>query len=280
MDKQIDSAASFTGFSLSDFLTSRSFLHHSRCSLNLSAKLPFLAALDLHFTIKLIYSKPLNLILKKGLSIAAVSAGLSLFSCSKERISGNGSTITETRNISGFTAITASGSTNVYITQGTAFKVEIKGYSNLLSYYETGLVNNTLQVGYKQNVNIKNDNIKVFVTLPVLNGLALSGSGSITTTGVFIGNTDFNATVSGSGNIHFSNGATQNFYSKVDGSDSIYTLNMVADKAEATISGSGKIEITAGNRLNVKITGSGKVYYRGTPVITTNITGSGAVLRK
>lgn len=93
--------------------------------------------------------------MKRGLSIAVISATMSLFSCSKERVSGNGSTITETRTVSNFTAITASGSTNVYINQGTAFKVEVKGYSNLLPYYETKLVNNTLQLGYKQNVNVK-----------------------------------------------------------------------------------------------------------------------------
>lgn len=218
--------------------------------------------------------------MKKGLSIAVISTMLSLLSCSKERISGNGSTITETRNISNFTAISATGSTNVYINQGIAYKVEVKGYSNLLLYYDTRLVNNTLQVGYKQNVNIKNDNIEVFITLPVLNGLALSGSGSITTTGAFAGNTDFNADVSGSGNIHFSSGTTQNFYSKVDGSGSINMLNMVAAKVDAAITGSGKTEITASNQLKVKIIGSGKLYYRGTPAITTSITGSGTVLPK
>lgn len=218
--------------------------------------------------------------MKKGLSIVIISATLSLFSCSKERISGNGSTITETRNISNFTAISASGSTNVYIEQGAAFKVEVKGYSNLLPYYETRLVNNTLQVGYKQNLNIKNDNTEIFITLPALNGLSLSGSGSITTTGIFNGNTDFNADVSGSGNIHFSSGSAQNFYSKTDGSGSIYMLNLVAAKADASISGSGNTEITATNQLKVKINGSGKLYYRGTPVITTSITGSGTVLPK
>lgn len=216
--------------------------------------------------------------MKRGLSIAVTSAMLSLLSCSKERISGNGSTITETRNISNFTALSAMGSTNVYINQGTAFKVEVKGYSNLLPYYETRLVNNTLLVGYKQNVNIKNDNIEVFITLPVLNALVLSGSGSITTTGAFDENIDFNTDVSGSGNIHFSSGTTQNFYSKLDGSGCINMLNMVAAKAEATITGSGKTEITASNQLKAKIIGSGKLYYRGSPVITTSITGSGTVL--
>lgn len=218
--------------------------------------------------------------MQRGLSIALLSATLSLLSCSKERISGNGSTVTETRNISNFTALSASGSTNVYITQGAAFKVEVKGYSNLLPYYETRLLHNTLHLGYKQNVNIRNDNIEVFITLPVLNDLSLFGSGNITATGTFSGNTDFNAEVAGSGNIHFSNGNTQNFYSRVDGSGGIYALNMVAGKVEVVITGSGITEITATRQLNVKIVGSGKLYYRGTPVITTNITGSGAVLPK
>jgi Putative auto-transporter adhesin, head GIN domain len=218
--------------------------------------------------------------MKRGLSIVVISAILALCSCSKQRISGNGSTITETRNISGFTAISASGSTNIYVSRGTTFKVEVRGYSNLVPYYETRLVNNILELGYKQNVNIKNDNTVALITLPELDGLSLSGSGSITTTGAFNGHANFSATVSGSGNIYFSSGTTQYFYSKINGSGGIYMLNMIADKADATIAGSGNTEITANNQLKVKITGSGKVYYRGNPVITTNITGSGAVVHK
>ena len=218
--------------------------------------------------------------MKRGLSLAAICAMLSLLSCSKEMISGNGAITIDSRNIRNFTAISASGSTNVFILKGTVFKVEVRGYSNLLPYYETILVNNTLHVGYKKNVYIKNDNIEVFITLPVLNSLVLSGSGSITTYGSFNGNTDFVASVSGSGNIHFSSGTTQNIYAKVDGSGGIYMLNMIADNADATIVGSGKTEITANSRLKANIIGSGKISYRGTPVITTSITGSGTVLPK
>jgi Putative auto-transporter adhesin, head GIN domain len=205
---------------------------------------------------------------------------LSLLSCSKERISGNGSTVTEIRNVNNFTGVSASGSTRVYISQGATFKVEVKGYSNLLPYYETRIVNNTLQLGYQQNVNIKNDNTEVFITLPVLNAISLYGSADISTTGTFDGNTDFTTSISGSGNIHFSNGTTQNFTSSIAGSGNIYTLNMVAAKAETIISGSGNIEITAGNELKVKISGSGNVYYKGTPVINKIISGSGAVIPK
>ncbi len=216
--------------------------------------------------------------MKRGFSIAIVSVVLSLVSCSKERVSGNGPTITETRNVSNFTAVSASGSSNVYITQGAFFKVEVKGYSNLVPYYETKLVNNTLQLGYKQDVNVKNDNTEVFITLPVLNGLSVFGSANISTTGTFTGNIDFNASISGSGNISISAGAAQNFFASIAGSGNINALNFMADKAETTTSGSGNTEITASNQLKVKITGSGNVYYRGTPVITTNISGSGAVI--
>ncbi|NOT90151.1 head GIN domain-containing protein [Ferruginibacter sp.] len=218
--------------------------------------------------------------MKTGFSIAVISVILTFMSCSKQRISGNGTTITEIRNVNNFTAITASGNTSIYINQGAIFKVTVKGYGNLLPYYETKLVNTTLQLGYQQNVNIKNDNTEVFVTLPVLNGLGLYGSGNITTTGAFDGNTDFNVVVSGSGNIYFSSGTAQNFYSKVDGSGNIYMLNMVTNKAAANITGSGNTEITAINQLKVKINGSGKVYYRGSPVIISSITGSGTVLPK
>jgi hypothetical protein len=106
---------------------------------------------------------------------------LAFSSCSKEHIKGNGTTVTETRTVSGFSKIDASGSSKVYITQGAVFKVEVKGYSNLLPYYETKQVNNTLQLGYKQDVNVKNDNIEVYVTLPALTGLELEGSGDIHT---------------------------------------------------------------------------------------------------
>ncbi|MBC7872698.1 MAG: DUF2807 domain-containing protein [Ferruginibacter sp.] len=209
-----------------------------------------------------------------------VSVMLSLLSCSKERISGNGSIVTESRNVNNFTGVSASGSTKVYINRGATFKVEVKGYSNLLPYYETRLVNNTLQLGYQQNVNIKNDNTEVFITLPVLHAISLFGSGDISTSGSFDGNTDFTASIAGSGNIHFSNGTTENFTSSIAGSGNIYTLNMVAAKAEAIISGSGNTEITASNELKVKISGSGNVYYKGTPVINTIISGSGAVIPK
>lgn len=212
--------------------------------------------------------------------VLALGLTLALFSCTKEKIRGNGAVISSQRNHTGFTGIEAIGSSPVFITQGAVFSVEVKGYETLVPYFETSVTNNKLRVGYRNNVNVKNDNIQVFVTMPVLNDISLHGSCQVTTTGVFAGNTNFNAFISGSGNINFSSGTTQNFYSHISGSGNIYMLNMISDKAEANISGSGNTEITANNQLKVNISGSGNVYFRGAPVITTTISGSGAVIPK
>ena len=215
--------------------------------------------------------------MKRGFSFIVLTAILAFSSCTRERIRGQGSVISEIRNISGFTEISTEGSTNIHIMQGSSFKVELRGYSNLLPYYDTKLVNNTLQLGYRKDVNVKNDNTELYITMPAITGLSLAGSGNISTSGVFAGVPDFHARVTGSGNIEFSSGTATNFYSTIDGSGNIRALNLQADKAETNTTGSGDTEITANTQLKVRISGSGNVYYRGSPVISTNITGSGTV---
>ncbi len=212
--------------------------------------------------------------------LSAICVILSLFSCSKENIKGSGSVTTEQRNLTGFTSVSSSGSSKVFITQGNFFSVEVKGYANLLPYYETRVVNNELRLGYRDNVSVKNDNTEVFVTLPSVEALKLSGSGDIRTSGTFPFVADFNASISGSGNIHYSDGSAGFFNSSISGSGSMYMLGLKAEKAEAITSGSGNTEISVATHLQVKISGSGNVYYRGNPLIVTNISGSGEVIPK
>ncbi|MBK7882984.1 MAG: DUF2807 domain-containing protein [Chitinophagaceae bacterium] len=217
--------------------------------------------------------------MKKMFIIILGFAGI-FIGCNKERVTGSGAILTEQRGLNGFNTIYISGSTNVYVTKGLNYKVEVKGYENLLPYFEAEIDNNTLQLGYKNNVNVKNDNVEVFVTLPELKGLSLSGSGNITTTGNFEGNSSFQTNISGSGNIKFSEGTTKNYTSSITGSGNIKAFGLAAEHADISISGSGNNEVNATGKLKVKISGSGNVYYKNTPAITTTISGSGAVIPK
>lgn len=203
---------------------------------------------------------------------------LTCFSCKKERLTGSGPVITQSRPLNNFTKIYTGGATDVYVTQGPAFSVEVNGYGNLVPFFETKVVNNTLELGYREKTTVKNDNVKVFVTMPVLNALTTAGSGNIHTSGNFTNNPFFGNNITGSGNIYFALGTAQHYRTVISGSGSVYAFGMQADNADITISGSGQQEISASATLKVNIAGSGNVYYKGSPVITARISGSGALI--
>jgi hypothetical protein len=200
--------------------------------------------------------------------------------CSKERISGSGSVITENRQVNAFTKVSLKGPSFVYITKGNTLNVQVKAYSNLLPYFETRVVNGTLELGYKDDLSVRNENSEVYITVPVLNGLSIYGSGDIETTGNFNDNPSFETSVYGSGNIEIAEGAADNFSSTIAGSGDIYAFGFRAKKANVEISGSGNVRITANDELKVKISGSGNTYYKGSPDVSVNISGSGGVIKQ
>lgn len=217
----------------------------------------------------------------KKIAIACMACLITLsMACKKERISGGGIIVSQERTLTDFTKIHTFGSTDVYVTQGANFKVEVKGYENLMAHFETNLNANTLEVGYKNNISINNDNIKVFVTMPVLNSLSISGSGNINTYGNFIGNVSFETHISGSGDISLSTGTTQNYISTISGSGNIRAFGLVAQDADISISGSGDNEVNATASLKIEIAGSGNVFYKNSPAINYHISGSGSVIPK
>ncbi|HEX8313847.1 MAG TPA: head GIN domain-containing protein [Flavisolibacter sp.] len=202
-----------------------------------------------------------------------------LASCSKERVSGSGQITTEDRTVSNFTKVSTSGSTNVHISKGANFSVQVKGYSNLLPYFETKLRNNTLEVGYRNGTNVRNDNLEVFVTMPSFEGANISGSADIDVKGVFISNV-VDVSISGSGNIDIEGGTAQTLDADMSGSGNIRAFGLTADKADVSISGSGTAEVKAVTRLKANISGSGSVYYKGTPTVESSVSGSGKLVHR
>ena len=209
----------------------------------------------------------------------AAASLLMLASCTKDRVTGSGAVVTQTRNVTGFTKIVTNGSTNVHLVQGPAFSVQLKGYENLLPYAETRLSGNELSIGYNDVAKIKNDNVEAFITMPVLEGINISGSASVDVHGAFAGN-EISSTISGSGNILFEAGSTPNFMANVSGSGNVYAFGLAAQKASVTVSGSGNIEVKAAADLQVNISGSGTVYYKGQPAISSHISGSGKLVQR
>lgn len=186
---------------------------------------------------------------------AAMAIIIAFTSCKKDAIIGNGSKKTELRSISGFSKIEVAGSTDVTVSYGSSFKVEVSAYHNLIGILETKLNGDVLKIGYRSGTNVMNDNSEVFITLPLLE--------------------KFSAT--GNSDVNIKSGTADNFEAFVTGASRIDGIGFTARNAAITIEGSGTASFTVTDKLNAKITGSGIIYYKGNAAITSVITGDGKV---
>jgi hypothetical protein len=202
-------------------------------------------------------------------------------SCSKEKITGSGNTITRERTVPAFSAVSNAGSNNVYITKGNTLKVELSGYENLIPYFETTVVNNELRLRFRSGVTIRNNNLKVYIRMPEISFLNLQGSGNIYTTGNFISTNSIDLLVSGSGTIYFDEGSSPRALLRVAGSGQIHAYGLQATESDAGIDGSGFIKTAVLDKLTAHISGSGNIYYKGSPVeLSTIVSGSGQVIKE
>ncbi len=203
-----------------------------------------------------------------------------LSACEKDLVRGKGEIVTELRDTDNFTAVSVSGNTELYIRRGEELKVELRGYSNLMNYYSTRVGNGVLKLGYRDNVKVRNDNMKVYLTMPTLTGLEVSGVADVEIEGAFPHVPEFHTTISGDADVDFEGtGSTDKFQLTISGSAEIEAFQLVANDVKVKISGSATGKVYAQNHLDVDISGSATLYYKGNPEIKTNISGEGKLVK-
>lgn len=204
---------------------------------------------------------------------------LLLVSCKKDRLTANGDMKTERRNPGMFTGVSASGSNAIHISYGEEYKVELKGSSNLIPYFSTKVVGGTLNLNYER-ASVSRDDLVIYVTLPLLKNISLSGSAEVEVKGSFPLINLFQVDVSGSGEVEVKDPMqANNINISVSGSGEVDLEKLGARFVTTDISGSGDVRVKVEERLKASISGSGKVYYTGSPVVESNISGSGKLIK-
>jgi hypothetical protein len=235
----------------------------------------------------------------KTIKLAFLALLITTAFTSCHKINGKGEVISTSRNIDGYSGIELAVDATVYYTQGANYSLEIEAQENLVGYIETIVKGNDLVIREENGVNFgKHDPIRIYITAPDINSLAVSGSGIINVNGDWNGN-DLSAVISGSGTITVSNLKCDKISSDISGSGNIEingglcnyedfsisgsgTIDMRLVECATTyadISGSGDIYTNVQKLLDAEISGSGNVYYYGTPAINTHISGSGNIQR-
>ena len=204
---------------------------------------------------------------------------------------------TQNYALTGFTAVEVAGPDDVTIRQGDSFSVTARGRKETLDRLEIKLDGTKLVIGRKREgfgfSNRDDDDLDIAITLPKLEALRLTGSGTInadTVDGdaveaVVTGSGDLKVakltgksaeiTVSGSGDIEIGGGTIGSGELSVTGSGDIDADGLVATTLEVSVTGSGNVDAQATGNADVRILGSGDVKITGGATCSTKQMGSG-----
>jgi hypothetical protein len=226
--------------------------------------------------------------------LAIVVLGTSCMS-DGHRVKGNGRVTTQSKPVGEINGVELHNSFNVILTEGSPSNVKIEAEENLIPYIDLQVENGILNIRTQDNAWLRTKKpVKIYVTAPSFNRIKNTGSGDITSdtrisndTKLLIAGTgsgdieldvdapevDINNT--GSGNVKLA-GETQKISGTVTGSGDIRAMDLMAEEANARVTGSGDIDVYSSVKVTASITGSGDIRYKGgARVVSSSKTGSG-----
>jgi hypothetical protein len=210
---------------------------------------------------------------------------------------GSGKVITETREVSGFDALSVEYPAQVFIQQGNTESLRIEAEDNLLPDLKTQVKGNTLKIFYKKTGNKHvNPTKPVIITITVKDlkdvgfssageltiealktdhlGIALNGAGNIFLNDVTVKGIAVN--LNGAGSMTAS-GTADNVAVAISGFGDFKGADLHGKTTNVNISGAGSASVWADNELSATISGAGSVNYYGSPAVTKQINGIGGV---
>lgn len=216
---------------------------------------------------------------------------------SQQKITGSGKVVHENRVITDYTDVTLSGVGQVLLEQGDSEGIDIEAEDNLIQHLRVEVNNGKLNIGLQPGVSVNPTRPIIFhLKIKTVEGINLSGSGSIETPGIIgrkltvnlsgsghikIKNADANSIttrLNGSGDIEIG-GRIQSQDITIEGSGNYRAGSLESSQAKINIPGSGSAFVQSPGQLDITISGSGTVHYIGNPEIKQNISGAGQIIK-
>lgn len=195
-----------------------------------------------------------------------------------EVIEGSGNIITESRDLSGFTAVSLDGVGRLEIDQTGTDSVSITGDDNILPYITTRVRNGKLIIGVEKNKTFTNIPDLVYkITVASLESLDLNGAGEIV-----VSNLDgetFKVNLDGGGKIIVSGQVTRQEV-ELNGLGIYDAEDLISTQAVVNQNGAGSAVVNVSDTLDVTIDGVGSVEYLGDPTVTQELNGLGTVHKR
>lgn len=188
-------------------------------------------------------------------------------------VRGSGDVVTEEREVSGFDEIDLRGSGTVSIAVTGTESLTIEAEDNIIPLLTTDVRGGRLVLESSQSISPTRE-IVYTITAAALDGVSISGSGSVTATDVDTG--EFVVEISGSGEV-FPSGVSESLDLSISGSGEFGGEDLVSKSGTVIVSGSGDAVVNVTDDLDVQVSGSGNVEYIGDPRVSVSTSGSGDV---
>jgi len=210
---------------------------------------------------------------------------------------GSGNVISQTREVSGFEAVSVAYPAQVLIKQGNAESLKIEADDNLLPNLKTQVKNGTLEIFYKRE-NGKHVNptktVKITIVVKDLKNVDFTSAGELTVENLKTDTLD--VLLSGAGNMKLdkilvkalsvslsgagsstASGTADDLNLTISGFGDFKGADLHSKDAQVDISGAGSATVWADNDLNAQISGAGSVSYYGSASVTKQVSGVGGV---
>jgi Putative auto-transporter adhesin, head GIN domain len=212
--------------------------------------------------------------------MASCDDGLGIFDGGKG-ITGKGPVERTTRDVKDFKSIDLAMAANVFVKQGTAFKVEVETQKNIADVVETVVENGVLVLKTKSGVwKLNYNKLNVYVEMPSVEGINISGSGDIALETALSGD-KLTLHISGSGNIVAEKGiTTKNLDINLTGSGDVKASGIATGALMTEITGSGGLELAGtAEKAAYSVTGSGDISAKNvkSKTVEADISGSGDI---
>ncbi|MCM3880789.1 MAG: DUF2807 domain-containing protein [Vicinamibacterales bacterium] len=208
-----------------------------------------------------------------AVGLASLVAG-----CGFGALPGSGQMKTDRRAVSDFTTVELRGTGKLVIEQNGTEALTIEADDNLLPYLTSEVRGGRLVLGTEDGTTIRPSR-EIVYTLSVknLNGVTLSGTGTVAASG--ISSDSLTMTLNGSGSIS-ANGRADRQEINLSGSGDYQGAELKGKTVAVNIAGSGSGVVAASERLDIFVAGSGSIEYIGDPQVTKKIAGSGSVKKR
>jgi hypothetical protein len=214
-----------------------------------------------------------------------------------ETVVGSGNAARDYRAVGAVTEVVLSGSGNLTVVQGDVPDLVVTADDNLLPFIVTettrGRLHITTRSGYKLQPHAP---IAFTLTVPRLEKVTVSGSGSVKMDGISGENLSVRLTGSGHASLRdltckslsvtltgsgtaAATGLAEKLTVRVSGSGEFDGAALMNVTGDVQVTGSGKAAVWSVNALKARVSGSGDVLYKGTPKLEKRVSGSGTVKR-